>query len=554
MAMRKSSLNIGGKVNDGMNRKSAEGAERKPVKTFASLTTRLFALRLGASAVSGILQFSLAALVVFAAAPSDAQQKSRGARQRPRDLAARENDYYKLISLPTPPGVTLEAGGLEMLPDGKLAVCTRRGDVYTIENALADPPVDLRYRRFASGLHEALGLAYRDGWLYVTQRGEVSRLKDDDGDGRADTFETFADGWEIGGDYHEYAISSKFDRDGAIWVTLCLTGSFTSEHPFRGWCMRVMPDGRTVPTASGIRSPGGVGMNAAGDMFYTDNQGPWNGACGLKHLKPGGFMGNPEGNKWYDAPGVREIMGERPAEPKSGGRMIDEAARIAQLVPPAVIFPYNKMGQSASGIATDGSGGKFGPFAGQMFVGDQTHSTVMRVFLEKIDGVYQGVVFPFRQGLGSGSLSLLFAPDGSLLVGGSNRGWGSRGAKPFSLDRLVWTGETPFEVHEMRAKPDGFELTFTQPVDPASALDSKSYDLTTYTYIYQSTYGSPEVDQTRPTIESVTVADDARSVRLVVDGLQLGHVHELHLSGLRSAAGEPLLHDKAYYTLNRIPR
>ena len=32
----------------------------------------------------------------------------------------------------------------------------------------------------------------------------------------------------------------------------------------------------------------------------------------------------------------------------------------------------------------------------------------------------------------------------------------------FALERLVWTGKTPFEIHEMRAKPDGFELTFTE--------------------------------------------------------------------------------------------
>ena len=48
----------------------------------------------------------------------------------------------------------------------------------------------------------------------------------------------------------------------------------------------------------------------------------------------------------------------------------------------------------------------------------------------------------------------------------------------------------------MHAKPDGFELTFTEPVDPKTAGDPESYTMQTYTYIYQSTYGSPEVDQT----------------------------------------------------------
>jgi glucose/arabinose dehydrogenase len=501
-----------------------------------------------------VFRIAMVGVIVVACSMAAAQQNRRAERQKLRDQSARENEYYRQVAMPIPPNVTLEAGGLENLPDGRLAVCTRRGDVYFIENAVSDPPADLHYRRFASGLHECLGLAYRDGWLYVTQRGEVSRLRDDNGDGRADTFETFADGWEIGGDYHEYAISSKFDRDGYMWVALCLTGSFTSDNPFRGWCMRVAPDGRTIPTCSGIRSPGGVGMNADGDMFYTDNQGPWNGACGLKHLKPGGFMGHPDGNKWYDQPGVKEVMGPKPLEPTSGSRITTEATRIPQLVPTAVIFPYDKMGQSASGIACDTTGGKFGPFEKQLFVGDQTHSIVMRVCLEKIDGLYQGAVFPFRQGQGSGSLSLLFAPDGSLFVGGTNRGWGSRGSKPYALDRIRWTGAVPFEIHEMRAKPDGFELTFTQPVDAATAKDPKSYELETYAYIYQSTYGSPEVDHTRPTIKKLTVATDHKSVRMEIDGLEIGHIHELHLPGIRSGDGQPLLHDAAYYTLNRIPK
>jgi hypothetical protein len=105
----------------------------------------------------------------------------------------------------------------------------------------------------------------------------------------------------------------------------------------------------------------------------------------------------------------------------------------------------------------------------------------------------------------------------------------------------------------MRARPDGFELTFTQPVDPATAADVGSYAMETYTYIYHSTYGSPEVDATKPTITRAEVAGDGLSVRLFVDQLQEGHVHELHFKGVRSATGQELLHNEAYYTLNYVP-
>ena len=321
--------------------------------------------------------------------------------------------------------------------------------------------------------------------------------------------------------------------------------------------MRVNADGKMVPTTSGVRSAGGVGLNAVGDCFYTDNQGPWNGTCKLQWLKPQSFVGHPDGIKWFDDPSTRNAVAaaglKKPATPKDESRQFEEAKRIPELVLPAVYFPYSKMGQSASGVACDLSQGKFGQFKEQLFVGYQTHSTVMRVFLEMIDGQYQGACFPFKEGFGSGSLSLEFADDGSLFVFGTDRGWGTRGGKPFALERLSWMGKVPFEIHEMKAKSDGFEFSFTQPVDAESASKLESYTIEAYTYIYHGSYGSPEVDKSVPKITGVNLSADRKSARIIVDGLVEGHVHELHLPGVRSLVGKPLLHDAAYYTLNKIP-
>lgn len=485
--------------------------------------------------------------IAFFAAPLSAQTKE----QVRADQAAKEDDYYKLVKLPIPKDLVLEAGVVELLPDHKLAYATRRGDVYTVDGAWDDDLSKVKFKQFAGGLHEVLGLTYKDGAFYVTQRPELTKITDTDGDGRGDVFETVSDGWEINGDYHEYAFGSEFDKDGNIWVVLCLTGSFDSKVKYRGWCLRITPEGKVIPTTSGVRSPGGIGMNDVGDVFYTDNQGPWNGACGLKHLIPGKFVGHPGGFEWYkNAP----EMGPKPTEPKSGSRWATELAKIPELVPPACWFPYPKMGQSASGIVCDKSGGKFGPFTGQLFVGDQSHSTVMRVALEKVNGHYQGACFPFRQGFASGTLSMKLDGEGSMFVGGTNRGWGSRGRDPFALERMTWTGKVPFEIHDMQAAPDGFTLNFTEAVDPATAGQVDSYKLQTYTYIYQSSYGSPEVDHTKPTIKSAAVSKDGRSVKLTIDGLVEGHVHELHSDGVRSKSGAPLLHADAYYTLNFIPQ
>jgi hypothetical protein len=226
---------------------------------------------------------------------------------------------------------------------------------------------------------------------------------------------------------------------------------------------------------------------------------------------------------------------------------------MPQLVPPAVWFPYPEMGKSHSDILTDSTGGKFGPFQNQLFVGDQGNAIVVRVFLEKVGGEYQGACFPFRKGFVSGVLRLCWGKDGSLFAGGTNRGWGG-GPKPYGLERLVWTGKTPFEVHEMRATPDGFHLTFTQPVDPKTAGDAASYSMKAWTYRYHADYGDKPQDEQPLTVKKATVGADGKSVRLVVDSLRPYYVHALKLDGVRNQDGLPLLHPIGYYTLNRIPR
>src|SRR3954453_16876144 len=116
-----------------------------------------------------------------------------GAQRKKPTQAETEDEYYKLLRFETPPGEVLEAGAIEALPDGKVAVGTRRGEVWLIENAYAPDPKAARFSRFARGLHEVLGLAHKEGWIYVTQRPDVSRIKDTDGDGKAGPFEVV--GW-----------------------------------------------------------------------------------------------------------------------------------------------------------------------------------------------------------------------------------------------------------------------------------------------------------------------------------------------------------------------
>jgi len=155
-------------------------------------------------------------------------------------------------------------------------------------------------------------------------------------------------------------------------------------------------------------------------------------------------------------------------------------------------------------------------------------------------------------GLASGVTRVCWGTDGPLFIGVTNRGWGSRGQGTYGLQRVRWNGATPFELREMRAVAGGFELEFTLPVEETSAVDPASYRMSSYTYELHEEYGSAKMDE-RPLALTSVARIDATHVRLAVDGLRSGYVHELHLPGIRAASGAALLHERAYYTLVEMP-
>ena len=476
--------------------------------------------------------------------------------QRPNADAPRaptENDYYRMTTLPIPEGVVLEVGGLETLPDGRLGVATRRGDVWIIENPSSLNGGRPHFTRFAQGLHEALGLMYRDGALYTAQRSELTRLRDTDGDGKADRYETVYS-WPLSGNYHEYSFGPVLSPSGDMIVTLNLAwvGYGESFVKWRGWMLKISPDGAMTPIAAGFRSPSSFGYNLAGDLFYAENQGDWVGSGGISQVESGDFMGNPMGLKWSGEPGS-PVKLTKADIPDTGEPKFEVAKRVPHLKTPAVWFPHTILGISTSAILVDSTRGGFGPFAGQLFVGDEGQSKIMRVFMEKVNGVYQGVVFPFREGFASGVFREVWGKDASMFVGQTSRGWAATGKAPYGLQRLMWTGKVPFEAHRVEARPDGFEITFTSPVDRATASDPASYGVNSFTYKYHHIYGSPVINQVTHGIRSVVVSADGLSARLVLDSLRQGYIFEIKMAGVRSSTSLPLLHDFGYYTLNEIP-
>lgn len=449
-------------------------------------------------------------------------------------------------------GIPLEVSGMDWMPDGRLAVAIRKGEVWMVANPHAEAAEDVRFSLFASGLHEPLGLRVDGDSLLVTQRTELTRLRDTDGDGRADEYLTEAAGWNVSGAYHAYAYGPKRDGQGRDWITLNVDMGERSNNAtgWRGWAVVSAPGGGIRPMMAGLRSPCGLGANADGNMFCVDQQGNWVPATPVFHLQEGAFALNPEGIGSQNLPGSPLKL---PAQVPDKVPYPEALAAVKAMRPPAVWLPYNKMGRSGTDLAVVQANGRFGPFEGQMLVAEFTDAKINRVFLEKVDGAYQGAAFPFLKGFASGIVRLSFSARGDLFVGMTSRGWSSLGTRAYGLQRVHWNGSTAFSIREMRALPDGFELLFTEPVEPVSAADVRSYRINSYTYLYSSAYGSPEIDPREHEIEAVHVCADGLCVRLKVAGLRPVYVHELHAHGVRSAAGNPLEYDNAYYTLNRIP-
>lgn len=527
-------------------------------------------MRISKRCLCRALQAALSTALILATESSEAQTAP----------VKRESDYYRIVTIatsqaasdsrsknwkPAPDSLPLEVSGMALLDDSRLAVTIRKGEVWFLSNVYDDPPSNVSYHQFASGLHEPLGLLRHNGSLLTVQRTEMTRMMDLDGDDVCDEYQTATSGWGVTGNYHEYAFGPKLDGAGNLWLTLNLGLGLKGEQKslaltnktlrvsqalWRGWGMMLTPAGELKPMCAGMRSPSGLGANLDGDMFYTDQQGNWVATNSLHHLRSGAFFHHPDALASVEQP-------ESPIRPVNeipDGIAFPEALKnFAILKPPAVWLPYKKIGQSATDIVVDASNGKFGPFAGQLFVGEFTQSSINRVFLEKINGEYQGACFPFRESFASAVLRLIQGQDGSIFVGLSNRGWSSLGEASYGLQRLVWTGQVPMEIQEMRAKPDGFELVFTKPVDKKSASDVNAFQLSSHTFRYHAQYGSDEILDQALTITQVDVSEDGHRVRLYAGPLRQHFVHALNAYGVRSADGDSVLHPNAYYTLNHIP-
>jgi glucose/arabinose dehydrogenase len=479
-------------------------------------------------------------------------------------LAQVPADSYKVESIATPRDIAPEVSALTFDTEGNLAVCFRRGSIYLMN------PATQRWRKFASGLQTPLGIiSGKQGEFFVVQLPELTRIADTDGDGVADVYETISDAWGMSGNYHEFTYGPVRDAQGNFYVSLGSASSGAEPRPpvrgeltrrgrdaaqrqegfvnavqhyspvtWRGCVIKIDPAGKASLVSFGLRQPNGLGFNAEGDLFVTDNQGDWVGTSPLHHVTPGAFHGQPSSLNW-DPSFARDPV-EVPVEVLAKRRKM-----------PAIQFPQNDMGGSVAQPLLDNTGGKFGPYAGQMLVAEWTYPRILRADLEKVDGEYQGAAFLLVEGNGlrTGNNRIALSPDGrALYVAQTSRIWGSSEG----LQRIVYTGKVPMDILTMRLTKSGFDLTFTKPVDRTAASNPENYSFTHYYYRYHAQYGSPKTDITPAKVTSAVVSTDGLRVSLSLESLVPGRVYELRPSNLKAADGTPLCTREAAYSLNRL--
>jgi len=442
---------------------------------------------------------------------------------------------YHITTIETPKDTLFHVTGLDISKDSTVYCATRYGDVWTY--------TDNTWTLFARGLHEPCGLLIdSDGSVVVAQKPELTRLVDHNKDGYADEYILMSSAWEFHNNYHEFNFGVLKDKLGNYIGTLNLAhndpealklSTMVSRGGYRGWAYKVTPQGEYIPFAKGLRSPAGIGFNDVEDIFYTDNQGDYVGTSMLCQIKQDAFYGHPV--SLLDAGYNREQIKQMSLE------TLDQMRTL-----PVAWIPHQEIANSPGNPEWNNTKGKFGPFEGQFFVGDQTNSNIFRIALQKVGDNYQGVVINFMEGFQCGNIRLKFSPAGELYVGQTGRGWMSKGPALFGLQKVTWDGAQPFEIQDVKLTKDGFDISFTQALDPKT-VSNDNLIATQWWYAYHEKYGSPKVDEHPSTITSIQLDQHHKRLHIKMN-LTEKQVYCFNFSKFRSQTGEFLVNSKSYYT------
>jgi cytochrome c len=339
------------------------------------------------------------------------------------------------------------------------------------------------------------------------------------------------DRWQVSANFHEFAFGLAY-KDGYFYAALATAiepggASANPQIPDRGKAVKISKKtGEIEFVAHGLRTPNGVGIGVDGEVFIADNQGDWLPSSKIVHVKK---------DAWY------------------GSRTVDfEGTASLKETLPVVWLPQDEIGNSPSQPAYL----NIGPYKNQQLHGEVTHGGLKRVFVEKVNGEYQGAVFRFIQGLEAGVNRVVWGPDGSLYVGmiGNPGNWGQTGKKWFGLQKLTYNSKPVFEMLAVRAKSNGVEIEMTEPLGERYGNSASDYDIQQWYYKPTANYGGPKLDPKKLVVKSVNISDDRKKVFLELNGMEANHVVYVHLKGpFISDQDRELWTTEAWYTMNQVP-
>ncbi|HEV7282983.1 MAG TPA: GDSL-type esterase/lipase family protein [Pirellulaceae bacterium] len=445
--------------------------------------------------------------------------------ETPIELSERGPYTIDTIGLPfeSPWKMPIFPGGHAFLPDGSALVCTMQGDVWHV-SGFEYPSKAATWRRFASGLHQALGIVADDDGVFVLGRDQITKLHDMDGDGEADFYERFSASYEASPAGHDFICGLERDAEGNFYTASGNQG-----------LLRVAADGKRAEVlATGFRNPDGLGLYPDGVVTVPVSEGEWTPASMICAVR---------------TQGGGEVKADSAAIPHFGYRGPVEG-KAPEL--PMVYLPRGL--DNSSGGQTYIDSERWGPLRGNALHFSFGACTYFLVLRDEVRGQLQGAVVPlpgeFRSGVHRGRFS---PKDGQLYVSGM-QGWGTYAIEDGCFERVRYTGapaQLPVGIH---VHQNGVLVRFAEPLDPAVASDAASHFAQSWNYRYGPAYGSPEFSSRHRgmrghdvvKITSAQVLDDGTTLFLELPELQ--PVNQLHL---RLQSNEGTFHD-LFATVNAL--
>ena len=440
------------------------------------------------------------------------------------DDAAYTVDVFAL-PLDNPWKSRMRPTGIDFLAGGDQAVIsTIDGEVWRLEG-IAQPEGDIKWHRIATGLFQPLGIKVHEGTIYVGCRNQIVMLRDLNGDGETDFYESFNSDHQVTEHFHEFAMGLQTDDEGNFYYAKSARHARTSLVPHHGTLIKVSPDGsRSEIIANGFRAANGVLLNPDGSFIVTDQEGHWNPMNRINWVEEGGFYGNMYG---YGAPADSS----------------DDA-----MIPP-LLWIDQKYDRSPAELLW-AERDRWGPLGGHLLSLSYGYGKIFVVMPQTMESTRQaGIVeLPVPQ-FPTGIMRGRFNPkDGQLYTLGMSAWATNQMIQVGGLYRVRYTGRSVHLPIAMKALAAGIQLTFAAPLDRAAAENPDQYTITTWDLKRTRNYGSRRYNTQELTIDRVTLADDGKTLLIHLPDIQPTWVMEIKytLTGEDGTAFEGVVQNTIY--------